>query len=32
MLNDILAVEPVTYAVQIQYEQEAKDLGYPELA
>jgi hypothetical protein len=32
MLRDIVAIEPANYAVQMRYEQEAKNLGYPELA
>jgi ABC-type phosphate/phosphonate transport system substrate-binding protein len=32
MLRDILAAEPAGYEVQLRYEQEARRLGYPELA
>ena len=32
MLRDIVPVEPASYEVQLRYEQEAKSLGYPELA
>jgi ABC-type phosphate/phosphonate transport system substrate-binding protein len=32
MLRDIVAIEPARYEVQMRYEQEARNLGYPELA
>lgn len=32
MLRDVVAIEPANYEVQLRYEQEAKGLGYPELA
>jgi len=32
MLHDIVPIEAASYAVQLRYEQEARDLGYPELA
>ena len=32
MLRDIVPIEPASYEVQLRYEQEAKSLGYPELA
>jgi ABC-type phosphate/phosphonate transport system substrate-binding protein len=32
MLRDVLPAEPADYEVQLRYEQEAKGLGYPELA
>ena len=32
MLRDIVPIDPSSYEIQLTYEQEAKDLGYPELA
>lgn len=32
MLSDIVPIDPASYRIQLTYEQEAKDLGYPELA
>jgi ABC-type phosphate/phosphonate transport system substrate-binding protein len=32
MLHDIVPVDPASYGVQMRYEQEARELGYPELA
>jgi hypothetical protein len=32
MLRDIVPIDPSGYRLQLSYEQEAKDLGYPELA
>ncbi|MCL4768061.1 MAG: PhnD/SsuA/transferrin family substrate-binding protein [Hyphomicrobiaceae bacterium] len=32
MLRDIVPVDPASYQIQLAYVQEAKDLGYPELA
>lgn len=32
MLRDIVAIDPARYEVQMRYEQEAKNLAYPELA
>jgi ABC-type phosphate/phosphonate transport system substrate-binding protein len=32
MLRDILPVDAADYAIQLRYEDEARDLGYPELA
>jgi ABC-type phosphate/phosphonate transport system substrate-binding protein len=32
MLRDIVPIDPASYQVQLAYEQEAKELGYPELA
>ena len=32
MLRDIVPIDPASYRVQLTYEQEAKSLGYPELA
>jgi ABC-type phosphate/phosphonate transport system substrate-binding protein len=32
MLRDVLPAEPAGYEVQLRYEQEARSLGYPELA
>ena len=32
MLRDIVPIDPASYQVQLAYKQEAKDLGYPELA
>lgn len=31
MLRDIVPIDPASYQVQLTYEQEAKELGYPEL-
>jgi ABC-type phosphate/phosphonate transport system substrate-binding protein len=32
MLRDVLPADPASYEIQLRYEQEAKSLGYPELA
>ena len=32
MLRDIVPIEPASYQIQLTYEQEARGLGYPELA
>jgi ABC-type phosphate/phosphonate transport system substrate-binding protein len=32
MLRDIVPIDPADYQIQLRYEQEARDLGYPELA
>ena len=32
MLRDIVPIDPPSYKIQLAYEQEAKDLGYPDLA